>query len=102
MLAPCVSLELPCNLCHSAWLLHSACPNRLEDLGRVGITGNPCICTSAHNLNGHVKTSWLQYLEELMSTRLGVKRNGEVVEADQRVGPDGKEYYDIQVLITAS
>lgn len=36
-----------------------------------------------------------------MSTRLGVKRNGEVVEADQRVGPDGKEYYDIQVLITA-
>lgn len=43
----------------------------------------------------------MQYLEELMSTRLGVKRNGEVVEADQRVGPDGKEYYDIQVLITA-
>ena len=41
----------------------------------------------------------MQYLEELMSTRLGVKRNGEVVEADQRVGPDGKEYYDIQVLI---
>ena len=36
-----------------------------------------------------------------MSTRLGVKRNGEVVEADQRVGPDGKEYYDIQVPITA-
>ena len=36
-----------------------------------------------------------------MSTRLGVKRNGEVVEADQRVGPDGKEYYDIQVLMTA-
>ncbi len=36
-----------------------------------------------------------------MSTRLGVKRNGEVVEADQRVGPDGKEYYDIQVLLIA-
>ena len=43
----------------------------------------------------------MQYLEELMSTRLGVKRNGEVVEADQRVGPDGKEYYDIQVPFTA-
>ena len=32
-----------------------------------------------------------------MSTRLGVKRDGEVVAADKRMGPDGKEYYDIQV-----
>ena len=32
-----------------------------------------------------------------MSTRLGVRRNGEVVAADKRMGPDGKEYYDIQV-----
>ena len=40
----------------------------------------------------------LQYLEELMSTRLGVKRNGEVVAAETRMGPDGKEYYDIQAF----
>ena len=33
-----------------------------------------------------------------MSTRLGVRRDGEVVAADKRMGPDGKEYYDIQVL----
>ena len=38
-----------------------------------------------------------QYLEELMSTRLGVQRRGEVLAADKRTGPDGKEYYDIQV-----
>ena len=44
----------------------------------------------------------LQYLEELMSTRLGVKRNGEVVAAETRMGPDGKEYYDIQVFCATS
>ncbi len=38
-----------------------------------------------------------QYLEELMSTRIGVKRTGEILSADKRTGPDGKEYYDIQV-----
>ena len=38
----------------------------------------------------------MQYLEELMSTRLGVQRQGEVLSADKRTGPDGKEYYDIQ------
>lgn len=38
-----------------------------------------------------------QYLEELMSTRIGVRRTGEILSADKRVGPDGKEYYDIQV-----
>ena len=38
----------------------------------------------------------LQYLEELMSTRLGVQRKGEVLSADRRTGPDGREYYDIQ------
>ena len=46
--------------------------------------------------------SSLQYLEELMSTRLGVKRNGEVVAAETRMGPDGKEYYDIQVSFATS
>ena len=35
-----------------------------------------------------------------MSTRLGVKRSGEVVSADRRMGPDGREYYDIQVCMT--
>ncbi len=39
----------------------------------------------------------MQYLEELMSTRIGVKRSGEVVSATERMGPDGKKYYDIQV-----
>ena len=39
----------------------------------------------------------MQYLEELMSTRLGVQRRGEVLAATRRVAPDGKEYYDIQV-----
>jgi hypothetical protein len=38
-----------------------------------------------------------QYLEELMSTRIGVRRTGEILSADKRTGPDGKEYYDIQV-----
>ena len=40
-----------------------------------------------------------QYLEELMSTRLGVKRKGEVLSADRRTGPDGREYYDIQARL---
>ena len=38
-----------------------------------------------------------QYLEELMSTRIGVRRTGEILSADKRTGPDGKDYYDIQV-----
>ncbi|CAL5222793.1 g5209 [Coccomyxa viridis] len=40
-----------------------------------------------------------QYLEELMSTRIGVKRSGEVMSATERMGPDGKKYYDIQVRV---
>ncbi|BDA41374.1 PsbP domain-containing protein 1, chloroplastic [Coccomyxa sp. Obi] len=40
-----------------------------------------------------------QYLEELMSTRIGVRRTGEILSADKRIGPDGKEYYDIQVRV---
>jgi hypothetical protein len=35
------------------------------------------------------------YTAELMSTRLGVKRDGSVVAATQRTGPDGSLYYDI-------
>lgn len=42
---------------------------------------------------------FVQYLEELMSTRIGVKRSGEVMSATERMGPDGKKYYDIQVCI---
>jgi hypothetical protein len=39
-----------------------------------------------------------QYLnKEFMSTRLGVKREGEVVAATAREGADGRTYYDIQV-----
>jgi hypothetical protein len=35
------------------------------------------------------------YTGELMSTRLGVRREGSVVGAAQRTGPDGRLYYDI-------
>lgn len=38
-----------------------------------------------------------QFLEELMSTRLGVRREGEVVSAVARTADDGKQYYDVQV-----
>ncbi|KAL4429180.1 hypothetical protein ABPG77_010159 [Micractinium sp. CCAP 211/92] len=36
-----------------------------------------------------------QYLEEFMSTRLGVKRTAEVVSAEERTGKDGQLYYDV-------
>lgn len=32
-----------------------------------------------------------------LATRIGVRRTGEVLSAAKRTGPDGKEYYDIQV-----
>ena len=38
-----------------------------------------------------------QYVRELMSTRLGVRRDSDVVSAADRTGPDGNEYYDLQV-----
>ena len=38
-----------------------------------------------------------QFLEELMSTRLGVRREGEIVSAAARTADDGKEYYDVEV-----
>ncbi len=38
-----------------------------------------------------------QYLRDMMSTRLGVKRETNVVSASDRTGPDGHEYYDLQV-----
>lgn len=41
----------------------------------------------------------LQYLEEFMSTRLGVKRTAEVVAASQRTAPDGRLYYDTQTRV---
>ena len=39
-----------------------------------------------------------QYLRDMMSTRLGVKRETNVVSASQRIGADGNEYYDLQVM----
>lgn len=39
----------------------------------------------------------LQYLEEFMSTRLGVRRTGEIVSARSRTGADGRLYYDVEV-----
>ncbi|KAL3132353.1 Lumenal PsbP-like protein [Trebouxia sp. C0010 RCD-2024] len=38
-----------------------------------------------------------QYLREMMSTRLGVKRESDVVSSADRTGSDGNEYYDLQV-----
>lgn len=39
-----------------------------------------------------------QYLnKEFMSTRLGIKREGEIISAASRTGPDGKQYYDISI-----
>jgi hypothetical protein len=45
------------------------------------------------------KTNLDQFLEEFMSTRIGVKRVGEVVSAVARTGDDGLEYYDIQTRV---
>ncbi|KAL4858613.1 PsbP domain-containing protein 1 [Chlorella vulgaris] len=42
------------------------------------------------------KKTEAQYLEEFMSTRLGVRRTTEVVSATARTAPDGKLYYDLQ------
>jgi hypothetical protein len=35
--------------------------------------------------------------KEFMSTRIGIKREGEIVSAASRQGSDGKMYYDIEV-----
>lgn len=40
-----------------------------------------------------------QYLEEFMSTRLGVRRDAEIVSSGSRIGSDGKKYYDIQTRV---
>ena len=44
-----------------------------------------------------VQRTLAQFLEELMSTRLGVRREGEIVSATARTADDGKEYYDVEV-----
>lgn len=38
-----------------------------------------------------------QYFRELMSTRLGVKRTADIISATERLGPDGRKYYDLEV-----
>lgn len=38
-----------------------------------------------------------QLLSEFMSTRIGVRREGDIVSAVERTGSDGQLYYDIQV-----
>lgn len=40
-----------------------------------------------------------QFLEEFMSTRIGVKREGEVISAVTRTGTDGQQYLDIQTRV---
>lgn len=37
--------------------------------------------------------------KEFMSTRIGIKREGQVVEASSRTGADGQTYYDIRVCM---
>jgi hypothetical protein len=39
------------------------------------------------------------YLREYMSTRLGVRRDSEIISAKCRLGPGGKKYYDIDFTI---
>lgn len=38
-----------------------------------------------------------QYLRELLSTRIGVKRTADVVSASDREASDGRKYYDLEV-----
>jgi PsbP len=38
-----------------------------------------------------------QYLTEFMSTRLGVRRESNVLSASQRVADDGRMYYEVEV-----
>ncbi len=43
-----------------------------------------------------------QYLnKEFMSTRLGVRREGQVLYAESREGPDGRTYYDIGIRMSS-
>jgi hypothetical protein len=35
--------------------------------------------------------------KEFMSTRIGIRREGEIISAASRQGSDGKTYYDIEV-----
>ncbi|KIY96254.1 PsbP domain-containing protein 1 [Monoraphidium neglectum] len=48
------------------------------------------------------KTKLDQYLnKEFMSTRLGIKRVGEIISADSRVADDGRTYYDIVIRMAS-
>jgi len=40
-----------------------------------------------------------RYLNEFMSTRLGIRRESEIVRAGEREGKDGRLYYDVAVRI---
>ncbi len=42
-----------------------------------------------------------EYLDEFLSTRIGVRREGKVVDAVRREGADGKVYYDVRVNIVS-
>ena len=42
-----------------------------------------------------------QYLSELMSTRLGVRRESQIVRAEKRVDVDGKVVYDLEMQISS-
>ncbi len=40
-----------------------------------------------------------QYVSELLSTRLGVKRTTSVLSANDRIASDGRKYYDLEVRL---
>jgi len=40
-----------------------------------------------------------QYLSELLSTRLGVRRTTSVLSAEERTASDNRKYYDLEVGI---
>ena len=42
-----------------------------------------------------------QYLLELTSTRLGVRRESEILDARERVDVDGKPFYDVKIRISS-
>ena len=42
-----------------------------------------------------------EYLDEFLSTRIGVRREGKVVDAVRREADDGKVYYDVRVNIVS-
>jgi len=93
----------------------------------VTITGNDCFLRNPSNIDenlfvdisspsstqfgsvedlGSVEKTAQDILEkyinrEFMSTRLGIRREGQILSASQRTGTDGRTYYDIAIRMTS-